>query len=966
MADQAPVSNVFTFVAVRPPQPPDAVDARLRTFADPRPADASPLEPVVAKWKGETMDQERIRRDVLGLVKEHGYAVDLRGGSQDSAFERLDAAITGAGGGAADADGLAAAIGSAFDLRADEVVGSDRFRELEGRLWDAYYCFLILQRFSAQDLDALTRALRLTHLVRELGDAEQVTTPWLEAVLTATPLVPERYSLVPRPTPPEQSPPPPEPDRSRELKALWAKVVATQTALDHVRALSPETRESRHTETIPATDPRTGKQSQSKQTTHVVGAVAGEPLFGTLRSGTQRVLTNLGTSGASFTIPDATEVLTGELARLTGIVEAETSEQLLDYMPPAARQIPGLKVVAEQNIVKGIKDGTHAFPVPKSIRRQIKPLGIGDLKVVKQRLTAYVPGEVAHIENVLRGEFRERRHRVLDRSEVTVTTAEETVEETTRDTQTTDRYELKKETSNEISEQMSVSAGVTVSGSYGPVTFGAHGDFAYSTSTNTSEKSASNYAREVVDKAVSRVEKKTRTERVAKTLHEVEELNTHGIDNKGQPDNVTGVYRWVDKHYEAQIYNYGKRLMLEFVVPEPSALYDYYLDGSKKVAIPRPKDLPAGLGPDSVTELTYRSLARDYAVDGLTPPPPEWRSVTAGLASDATIENGKTVAKTSKDLVVPEGYKLDNVGVSISFIYENNPQVKLSLGTDFTWYTLTDNDARRRADWTSGVGSDLTTGSVPLSVNMYDINGYFVNAIAWCRRTPELYAAWQMSMYRKIVAAHDEQVRAWEEKVNAASAQQTAVVIQGRNPRANEEIVRGELKRQCTEMLMDTWQYGSYDATKDTFYGPTMDIEDAANEGKQIQFFEQAFEWENLTYLFYPYFWGRRGAWQERMLVDDPDPQFAAFLRAGAARVVVPARTAYNDAVMHFLETDGVIWNGGETPRLDDPLFVSLADELRGQTDDLQNATPEGDPWEVVLPTTLVWLQGDSTLPTFP
>jgi hypothetical protein len=39
---------------------------------------------------------------------------------------------------------------------------------------------------------------------------------------------------------------------------------------------------------------------------------------------------------------------------------------------------------------------------------------------------------------------------------------------------------------------------------------------------------------------------------------------------------------------------------------------------------------------------------------------------------------------------------------------------------------------------------------------------------------------------------------------------------------------------------------------------------------------------------------------------------------------------------------------------------------MREQTDDLANATPEGDPWQVILPTTLVYLQKDATLPTFP
>ena len=59
------------------------------------------------------------------------------------------------------------------------------------------------------------------------------------------------------------------------------------------------------------------------------------------------------------------------------------------------------------------------------------------------------------------------------------------------------------------------------------------------------------------------------------------------------------------------------------------------------------------------------------------------------------------------------------------------------------------------------------------------------------------------------------------------------------------------------------------------------------------------------------------------------------------------------------------IWQGGGVPTIDDPLYKSIADELRAQTDDLAGATAEGDPWEFTVPTTLVWLQPDGTLPTF-
>jgi len=46
-------------------------------------------------------------------------------------------------------------------------------------------------------------------------------------------------------------------------------------------------------------------------------------------------------------------------------------------------------------------------------------------------------------------------------------------------------------------------------------------------------------------------------------------------------------------------------------------------------------------------------------------------------------------------------------------------------------------------------------------------------------------------------------------------------------------------------------------------------------------------------------------------------------------------------------------------------MFISIAQELKDQTDDLANAIPEGKPWEIILPTTLVYLQAEPNLPNF-
>jgi hypothetical protein len=98
---------------------------------------------------------------------------------------------------------------------------------------------------------------------------------------------------------------------------------------------------------------------------------------------------------------------------------------------------------------------------------------------------------------------------------------------------------------------------------------------------------------------------------------------------------------------------------------------------------------------------------------------------------------------------------------------------------------------------------------------------------------------------------------------------------------------------------------------------------------------------------------------------DEEDPMFAKFLQAGAARILVAVHPAYEIAVLHFLYTREP-WNGGPAPGLSDLLYIPIHEEIHDQQDDLNGAIAEGDPWDVTVPTTLVYLK-DSTseLPTY-
>ena len=200
-------------------------------------------------------------------------------------------------------------------------------------------------------------------------------------------------------------------------------------------------------------------------------------------------------------------------------------------------------------------------------------LGIADLMVVEQDLLRYQLGEIAHIENVLRSEVRSREFKTKDTIEQTLTTETETTEDKEKDLSSTERFELQTESQSVISQNASREAGLTIHASYGPsVDATANFNASSSTSAQQSTAASSSFAREIATKAVDRVQTRTPTRRTVTTIHVTEENNLHSFDNKAGNSDIIGVYRFVDKIYRAQIVNYGKRLMLEFIVPELSLL----------------------------------------------------------------------------------------------------------------------------------------------------------------------------------------------------------------------------------------------------------------------------------------------------------------------------------------------------------------------------------------------------------
>ena len=683
-----------------------------------------------------------------------------------------------------------------------------------------------------------------------------------------------------------------------------------------------------------------------------------------------------------------------------------------------------------------------AVTVPHGVGT-FRSVGVADLLTVRQEIRRYELGEVAHIENVLLGESKNRSHRRLRRTEELFVLETERVEETERDQQTTDRFDLQTESQRVISQDTSRQAGVTATGKYGPsveVTASVQGTS--SSSKEDTRRTAVTYARDVTTRAVSRVRERVLERREQRTIEEIEEINRHGIDNAKGLGNVTGVYRWVDKVYRSQIVDHGRRELVEFVVPEPAAFLRYAMSARPLEGRTLRKPDPPGscdsegrfvpLEPHHLDESNWAAWAAAYGVTDALAPPPKHKLVS--MAFDAKFEEVQIypseqkeplIKKSDTTLQIPDGYEATTAWAQHTGRFQGSWKAVFVVGN------------RKQEFYTGGATTNTAitlgreTGTLPVAMYTRNVMIWATTLQVICERTEQHLRGWQLETLNSIMTAFNQQQQEYEDALSAAQVS-AGVLIQGANPLINRETEKMELKRAVISLLTGQ-HFDLFDAMRRGIppYGyPEMSFAEADAEGRYIQFFEQAFEWENIMYLFYGYFWGRKDQWPVLAQASDADPLFAQFLQAGSARVQVPVRPGYEAALTHFVETGGDPWNGGEPPHVDEELYRSIVEEVQSQQGvadtksggtvtvavgstavtgtntafderdidreialdgkayriaDVTSLTAlviresytgtagsipyiigarlVGEPWEVRLPTTLVYLQSDSKLP---
>lgn len=586
----------------------------------------------------------------------------------------------------------------------------------------------------------------------------------------------------------------------------------------------------------------------------------------------------------------------------------------------------------------------------------IKRVGIADYRKVEQEVCCYDQGEVSHIENIMAREYKERSTRRLRRSEDTTTTESSTETENLTDSTSTDRFEMQQQTAKALSESNStgVNASVSYNGGRLGISSSLSGAYASNTSQQESNSQAVQFSKDITQQASEKIVTKVREERITKIIDEFEEQNKHGFDNREGDQHISGVYRWVDKIYKNQIFNYGKRLMYEFMIPQPAVFHNVAMKAMSAapaaIILQKPVDPRIGDGVvrikdhTEITESNYKYWAAIY-------------NAQVNAKPDSTVAVGKSIEHYAKDvdqgesktgiISVPDGYVAQKANACFTGMPAGGGGwQRIMLATIGDKPVIASSAGAQNFD---GYFFDIKpfTKEVPVVVSFCNYHVGAVNFTVLCGLTNEAYAEWQLDTFNTIIKAYEAKLAEYNDSMASA----TVETVKGTNPGFYRTIENTVLRKCCITYLTSQQKMGQQHYTEGGVT-TTRPNNDAAMESYAalVKFIEQAFEWEILSYTFYPFYWANKADWQAAYQQDNDDAIFRAFLQSGMARTMVSVRPGFEEAVMYYMAT-GKVWNGGKVPVIGDDLYLSIVEELNHPEYYVEET------WETRVPTTLTLIQ---------
>ncbi|MBL4794597.1 MAG: hypothetical protein JKY24_03605, partial [Pseudomonadales bacterium] len=498
--------------------------------------------------------------------------------------------------------------------------------------------------------------------------------------------------------------------------------------------------------------------------------------------------------------------------------------------------------------------------------------------------------------------------------------------------------------------------------------------------------STKNLAKNITNKTANRISRQVALTRENSRINGQESLEEHIHNNVEGNTNRVAVYRWVDKVYSAYTTDYGNRLMIEFMVDQPANPYIANTLNLQGIDLTPPPTLQS-VGVNSYRDINrnnYPDLLTTYNIDNCeqyTPKPAYRISSTAFHSMDGPY---------SKDIPIEAGYQATHASVTYAI---SNVNQKLMGVIGSNAFTIPESDHAPIYSSGNEIGGwvctpsyfsvdDVQTGTVCLnlnnetlqlcaSINSVDVvtsppppdnansHNYSVTIEVYSALEKTIAEQWQMAVYNAL-----EKSYAKMNDVYFQHAKGPVTPLGHENSEDNRIVERCYLKQAGMRLLM---------AQRRELVGQACNITSPpdqyeVNAPRFEQFADHMFEWDEMTYRFYPHIHNDGTDELPINCCTGTDSLFTSFLKSTRARLLVPVKPEHAQQVLYFLST-GTIWEANPlfAPSLESnkDIFNELI-TLSLHGDNVKGCTP--DAWEFVIPSSMTVIQSDcqQTFAAFP
>ncbi|MFT4908286.1 MAG: hypothetical protein ACI978_002376 [Oleispira sp.] len=610
----------------------------------------------------------------------------------------------------------------------------------------------------------------------------------------------------------------------------------------------------------------------------------------------------------------------------------------------------------------------------------VVPYALGDLQMVRHTLTGYQLGEIAHIENVMAGENKQTTYRKFDltQDKQTDTLSEANYQEALKNSVNTD---FLTEINNTITSESITTNFNNLSTTYGvssppesKVTGGWNvaGD---SSNPGSKDENAIKLAKQITTKAANNITHTVSKVRQQMQLSSTEHVEIHNIDNSQSATAKNGVYQWVNKEYEAYTTNYGKRLMINISVTHPAKNYlcdVLRLDNTDRIKPPTLESLGI-FGYKNISRENYGKLLTQYRVKNASEytPPEHVQLVTTSFQAGE--------GPSSQQLNIAPGYYASTA--TITAVYSTNIEQLFGLVGENS-FTITavanspgDNDSATFGPQTYSLSEETNTVCVSVSVLaehsaahdtaitlQEEARNYSVNILIHTELSDSRFEAWQIKVYEAVVLAADQCRSNYRQALDELFTNLLDI-----EPLEKRNIERDALKYAAVEQLdILRHQLVGMPCATDCSSPPNAvdpDVPASVSASRYNQFYDQMFEWGEMTYSFHsaskdcdydPAFDALIGPQQNSL--------FTRFLQAGSGQISIPVKAEYAYPVLYFIAT-GDIWPA------DARFAPCLQNDLRIYNNLItvvgveEGCATTSKPWKIVVPTSMLMVQSNNELP---